>query len=91
MRMRQILGLLLIAGGLALGVYVGLVYCFIGGIAGGIQMIVQHHVQEMPLAWDIARVVVAWPVGWLSGTLVIGAGMELAGIGRGPRRHRDGQ
>lgn len=57
-------GCLLILVGIALGLYVGLWLCFIGGIVQVVEAIKAEPVSAWGIAWGVLRIVLAGPVGW---------------------------
>ncbi len=76
--MRQIVGVLMILGGIAFGLYVGLWVCFIGGIVQFINEIKSPEaVVAMNIAWSITRIVFAGLFGWLAGLLFILPGLAM--------------
>ena len=77
--MKQIIGVLMILGGVALGLYVGLWVCFIGGIVQIINEVKSPQaVVAMNIAWGIAKIVFAALSGWLSALLLIVPGVAMA-------------
>ena len=77
--MRQIVGILIILGGIVLGLYVGLWVCFIGGIVQLINEIKSPEaVVAINIAWGIAKIVFAGLFGWLAGLLLIIPGLAMA-------------
>ena len=76
--MRQIIGVLMIMGGIVLGFYVGFWVCFIGGIVQLINEIKSPEaVVAMNIAWSIVKIVFAVLFGWLSALLLIVPGLAM--------------
>lgn len=65
--MKTILGLLLILGGLAAGLYVGVWLMLIGGIVDIVNQIKAPDTNALALAIGVAKIVFAGAVGWLAG------------------------
>lgn len=76
--MRKMLGGLLIAVGLAAGLYVGVWLMFIGGIVQVIETIRAPELSAVDVAVGVARVVFAGLVGWLSAMLCVIPGFLMA-------------
>lgn len=64
--MRTIAGLVLIAAGLALGVYVGVYLFFIEGIIEFIHGVTANPVSAHEIAWGVVRVVLAQAAGGIA-------------------------
>ena len=75
--MKQILGILLILAGIALGLYVGVWLMFIGGIVAVITAVKAATTVPLDVAIGIARIVFAGFVGMLSAYLLIIPGVAL--------------
>lgn len=73
--MLQLLGFLMVLGGIALGTYVGLYVCFIGGIIDIIQQIKAPVLDAGIVAWGIAKIVLASIAGTVSGLLLVVPGL----------------
>ena len=76
----------LMIGGIFLGLYVGIIKCFIGGIVDLINIIKSPYtITAWPVAWGIAKIIFATLFGIISGAVpfVIGALMRTAAILRG--------
>jgi uncharacterized membrane protein len=75
--MKNIIGIALIAVGIAAGLYLGVWLCFIGGIIQFIDAVKADPVSSSGVAWGIARVVFASAVGWICAVIpsCIGIGM----------------
>lgn len=68
---KAIIGLGLILAGIVLGLYLGLWWSLIGGIVAVINQLKADHVQALPLALGIVRIVFAGAIGWLSAFVLI--------------------
>lgn len=77
--MKAILGLLLCLVGIALGLYVGVWLCFIGGIVQGVAAVQAHPLNGLGLAIGLARVMGSGLAGWLAATACLGPGLFLIG------------
>lgn len=75
--MKAILGIILIIGGLALGLYVGVWWAFIGGIVSIIQAIQTPPVQAMTVALGILRILCASLLGTAAGGVFVFSGAAL--------------
>lgn len=69
--MKTIIGLILILAGIALGIYLGIWVMFIGGIVGIIECVRAEELVALDVAINVAKVVFAAFVGWLSAFLLI--------------------
>jgi len=74
--MKQLLGLILVVLGIAVGLYVGVWLCLIGGI---VQIIgeIKGEFEAIKVAIGVTRIVFASLCGWLSGILLIAPGVTL--------------
>lgn len=76
--MKTILGILMILGGIALGLWLGIWVCFIGGIVGIINAIkAPGAVEVLTIAWNIVKILFASLIGWLSALILIIPGVAL--------------
>lgn len=81
--MKIFMGLVFVAVGLFLGIWLGIFVCFIGGIVQIIQSLPHQAlnsyvpVNAYGIACGIARVLVSGVVGWLSGLLFVSLGVGL--------------
>lgn len=75
--MKQVIGFILIIAGIALGLYLGLYVCFIGGIVDVVEFIRDETLPTSHLAWGILKVVCAGFVGTVSGYIVSIVGVTL--------------
>ena len=73
----QILGLLLVVGGIALGVWLGVFVMFIGGLAQIIQSFQSNPFNAIGIASGVARFFLSGLVGWMSFMVVGGIGVSL--------------
>lgn len=73
--MKLLLGLLGIIAGVALGIYVGLWLCFIGGIFGLVTavtaIIAGHGIMFGLIGWSIVKIMLASLAGYLSAIILI--------------------
>jgi uncharacterized membrane protein len=70
--MKNVLGLLMILGGVILGLYLGLWLCFIGGIVQIINELKSPETANaLAIAWGIVKIALAGAVGWLSAAILI--------------------
>jgi len=74
---RMILGILLMIAGVALGLYCGVWWAFIGGIIQVVEQIRAETIDAHLLAFGIARIVFAAAIGWLSGLILIFPGYGI--------------
>lgn len=79
--MKFLLGFLMIIGGIALGLYVGLWLCFVGGIIGIINAIATvvngSPIEAMTIAISIVKIIFAAVLGWISALILIIPGVAL--------------
>ena len=75
--MKMILGLVLMVAGIALGLYAGLWWAFIGGIVDVIQEIRAPDLNAMNVAIGIAKVLFAGLIGWLAAAVALLPGYAL--------------
>ena len=85
--MKAVIGILLIVGGLALGVYVGLWVFLVGGIVQIVQAIRADELPVNDLAWGIGKVLFAGFAGWLSAVVLMFPGYLML-AGEAPKRRR---
>lgn len=92
--MKIVVGVLLILAGLALGIYAGLVLCFVGGILQIVDGATAHPVSGSDIAWGAVRALVLPEIVGGIAFLLLGApGIALIGsrkkyMGRLPYRSR---
>ena len=79
-----IVGILMILAGIALGLYVGLYLCFVGGIVSIIEGAKADPVSAAGIAWGIVKMFFAAGLGWFSffALAVPGFFMVAAGVDR---------
>lgn len=77
--MKTVFGVLLMLGGIALGLWLGLWVCFVGGIVQIIEQIKAPEVQALTVAWAIVKIVFAGLVGVLSAIFPIAIGQAMLG------------
>ena len=76
--MKMVFGILMIVGGIALAIYLGIWVCFIGGIVEIINEIRSSQpVVAMNIAWGILRIVISGAVGWGSAILLVIPGIYV--------------
>lgn len=75
--MKGLIGLLLIIAGLALGVYVGLWLCFVGGIVQLVDALKAPNVDGMQIALGVLRIMFAGFAGMVSAVVLIIPGMVM--------------
>lgn len=75
--MKMILGLVLMVAGIALDLYAGLWWAFIGGIVDVIQEIRAPDLNAMNVAIGIAKVLFAGLIGWLAAAVALLPGYAL--------------
>ena len=75
--MKAAIGILLMLSGLALGAYVGVWVCFIGGIVGAIEQIQAEHINALQVAINVAKIFGAGLAGALSAICLIVPGRAM--------------
>lgn len=75
--MKATIGLFLIVAGIAVGLYCGLWWAFIGGIIAVIEQIRAPHMEATTLAIGIARIVFAAFIGWMCALIFLIPGVAL--------------
>lgn len=75
--MRNVLGIILIIAGVAVGLYAGLWWAFIGGIVQIVDAVKATPVESMDLALGIVRVVFAGAIGTISAMVAILPGYAM--------------
>lgn len=77
---KVIIGLLMVLGGIAFGLWAGIWWAFIGGIVNVIEAVKASPVDAMSFATGVAKVFFAGVIGWLSALLLIipGAGLIIS-------------
>lgn len=78
---RGMLAIILIIIGVFLGLYVGVWYCFIGGIVDIIEQIRSADMSAVAVAIGITKVVFSGVLGWLSSHIFFLFGKVLIDIG----------
>lgn len=83
--MKKLIGVLLIVMGITLGLYLGIWVMFVGGIAGIIDVVANaingQGISGMEVAINVAKIMFAGFVGYLSAILLIAPGVTLIGKG----------
>lgn len=69
--MKLILGLILMAAGIALGAWAGIWWAFIGGIVNVIEAIRAPELVAMNVAVGVAKVVFAGPIAWFAAAIAL--------------------
>lgn len=82
--MKIIIGILLILGGIALGIWLGIWVCLVGGIVQLIEAVKATPIESFGIAWGIARILLTSVVGW--GSFAICAFAGGAFLSSGSRR-----
>ena len=72
-----LLGILLVLAGIAAGLYVGVWFCFIGGIVAVVEAFKCDPVEAMGVALGVLRVVSSGLCGWLSCLCLLAPGAAL--------------
>jgi len=67
----------MLLAGAAIGLYVGVWLCFVGGIVDVIEAIRAPELSAMPVAIGVAKVVFSGVAGWLSGICLAIPGIAL--------------
>lgn len=62
--MMKFLGVLLVLVGIALGAYVGIYLCLVGGIVSVINEVKKPVSDALPIVWGVVRVFLAGTIGW---------------------------
>ena len=75
--MKQALGVLLIIAGIALGLYAGLWWAFIGGIIQVVDAVKATPVEGMDLALGIVRIVFAGAIGGITAFVAVLPGWAM--------------
>lgn len=77
--MKTVLGILIIIGGIALGIWIGIWICLVGGIIQIVEALKATPVSSWGIAWGIVRVLLTSLAGWGSFGLCVFAGGALVG------------
>lgn len=75
--MSRILGILLILSGIALGLYVGVWLCFVGGIVDLVEVVKYANYEALKIGWGVAKIMFAGLFGGLSAYFLIIPGWIL--------------
>lgn len=79
--MSKVIGVLMMIAGIALGSYIGIWLCFVGGILDIVQVINlvinKEALEGMLLAFGILKIVLASLCGWLSAFILLVPGFAL--------------
>ena len=75
--MKLILGLILMVGGVALGLWAGIWWAFVGGIVNVIEAIRAPELVAMSVAVGVAKVVCSGLIGWLAAAISLLPGYAL--------------
>jgi hypothetical protein len=76
--MREALGVVMVVVGIALGLYAGLWWAFIGGIVSIVEAVKATPVEAMGIALGIVRIMFAGLIGVVSAMLLVVPGAALA-------------
>ena len=77
--MKRTIGVVLMFVGLILGVYVGIVVGFIGGVMQVVHTVRAEELANSGIAWGVARILFATPMGVLTAAIPISIGKSLVG------------
>jgi len=77
--MKEIIGVILILGGIVLGLYVGVWLMFIGGIVQVLEQVRAENLEAIKIAYGIARIMFAGLIGLICGFALILPGRALLG------------
>lgn len=81
--MRSIFGVLMMIGGVFLGLYVGVVVCFVGGIVDILdQMKSANPIESGVVAWGVAKIFLATAAGAISAFVLIVPGFAMVFKGK---------
>ena len=72
---KLIIGLLMVASGIGLGIYVGGYLMFVGGIIQFIESV--HPINAVGIGWGIGRIIGSAFAGWLTAMILIVPGLVL--------------
>lgn len=72
-----IIGMLLIIAVAAIGIYVGIWVCFVGGIVDVITQVRAEHLSALSLALGVAKIGLAGFFGWLSAIVLVAPGYMM--------------
>ena len=75
--MKGILGIFLMICGIGLGVYVGVWWCFIGGIVQIIEQVKAPELSALAVAFGVVKIFTAGLLGTLSGMFVFLPGLAM--------------
>jgi hypothetical protein len=75
--MKKLIGVSMVLGGIALGLYVGLYVMFIGGIIDVVYALKMTDISAFKVAIGFAKIVCATFVGWFSGLLLLLPGLAI--------------
>jgi hypothetical protein len=78
--LKTLIGLALILAGVLGGIYVGLIWLFIGGIIQIVTELKSDDIQALSIAWGIAKIILASPVGSLLGYFGVFLGLTVLTI-----------
>lgn len=59
-----VVGIILLVGGILVGLYMGIWWCFIGGIVAVIEAVKVTPINSYDFACGVTRVIFAIPIGW---------------------------
>lgn len=75
--MSKILGTLLMLAGVALGLYVGVWLCFVGGIVDLVEVVKYANYEALKIGWGVVKIMFAGAFGGLAAYLLIIPGWVL--------------
>jgi len=77
MKTKEIIGILLMIAGIALGVYVGLWLMFIGGIVQIIDALTAESIKGIAVAVGVVKIVFSNFLAWASGSVLLIPGWKI--------------
>lgn len=75
--MKVVIGLLMIVGGIALGLYAGLWWAFVGGIIQIISAVQASPIPPADIAWGVVKIVFAGLIGGVSALVLVVPGAAM--------------
>lgn len=75
--MRNVIGIVLVVGGVAFGIYVGVWLCFIGGIVQIVDAVKATPVEGMGIAVGILRILMSTAAGGLAAFVAVLPGVAM--------------
>lgn len=75
--MKNVIGLIMVLGGVVLGLYMGVYVCFIGGIMSIVDGIQASPMDGLIIGWGFVKIFAASLVGWLSAAVFMIPGWAI--------------